>query len=146
METIKVICSRNHCARYVHARGLCEMHYRRLVRKNRVGSDLPEREQRRFVLGTDEERFLSKVNQQNCWLWTGAKTTAGYGEFQVNGVTVYAHRWSYEHFVGQIPQELHIDHICFVRECVNPEHLEPVTIVENNRRAWARKPVRVVGL
>jgi hypothetical protein len=46
----------------------------------------------------------------------------------------YAHRWSYEHFVGPIPEGLHIDHLCRVRRCVNPDHLEPVTPKENYLR------------
>jgi hypothetical protein len=48
-----------------------------------------------------------------------------------------AHRVSYETFVGPIPQGLQIDHLCRVRNCVNPQHLEPVTGVENVRRGMA---------
>ena len=47
---------------------------------------------------------------------------------------------SYEVFVGPIPEGLHIDHLCFVRLCVNPDHLEPVTLHENNVRAAAHRP------
>jgi hypothetical protein len=45
-----------------------------------------------------------------------------------------AHRISYEHFVGPIPKGLFIDHLCRMRACVNPGHLEPVTTLENARR------------
>lgn len=50
-----------------------------------------------------------------------------------------AHRHSYQSLVGSIPDGLHLDHLCRVPACVNPEHLEPVTLAENNRRAAAVK-------
>lgn len=52
-----------------------------------------------------------------------------------DGATSLAHRNSYESFKGPIPNGLHIDHKCRVRSCVNPDHLEAVTVQENNRRA-----------
>lgn len=50
-----------------------------------------------------------------------------------------AHRWIYEQVYGPVPTELQIDHLCFVRECVNPAHLEAVTPQVNNDR---RRDVR----
>ena len=88
---------------------------------------------------TLEERFWAKVDLTlSCWLWTGALTAAGYGQIGTGGrrdPKVYAHRYVYELLVGPIPEGLHIDHLCRVRKCVNPAHLEPVTQGENNRRA-----------
>lgn len=83
------------------------------------------------------ERFMAKiqVDDNGCWLWTAAKDRYGYGSFTVGGIQYGAHRWSYQHHVGPIPEGLHIDHTCKVTACVNPEHLEPVTQMENNRRA-----------
>lgn len=76
-----------------------------------------------------------------CWIWQRKIQTAGYGQInlQINGrpVTRLAHRVSYEAFVGPIPTGLWIDHLCRVRSCVNPAHLEPVTPQQN---VW-RSPI-----
>src|SRR5450755_3951408 len=78
---------------------------------------------------TAEERFWARVDKQTdgCWVWTGALRT-GYGTLSVSGKNVPAHRFSYELLVGIIPDGLQIDHLCRNRACVNPEHLEPVTV------------------
>jgi len=61
--------------------------------------------------------------------------SAGYGQIYLSGDRKMAHRATYEYLVGEIPEGLHIDHLCGVRLCVNPDHLEPVTVLENNRRS-----------
>lgn len=77
-------------------------------------------------------RFWSKVDTSGaCWLWTAAKTSGGYGTFKVAGRQVLAHRIMYEWAFGSIPDGLPLDHVCRVRHCVNPRHLEPVTTREN---------------
>jgi hypothetical protein len=61
-------------------------------------------------------------------MWTGATQTNGYGSFgSGNGKSVLAHRFSYESMRAEIPAGLQIDHLCRVRSCVNPWHMEPVT-------------------
>lgn len=85
------------------------------------------------VLERFEEKYLPEPNT-GCWLWHGARQTAGYGRFVIKYVGHMAHRVSYELYKGPIPEGLHLDHLCRVPECVNPEHLEPVTQAENNRR------------
>jgi hypothetical protein len=84
-----------------------------------------------------KKTFWSRVNKQNggdsCWLWTGA-IDMGYGRLAVDGKTKRAHRVSYEELVGPIPDHLQLDHLCRVRHCVNPVHLEAVTTQENTRR------------
>lgn len=79
-------------------------------------------------------RSRTLVADSGCWLWQGAITSAGYGTTAVEGRTRGAHRVAYEAFVGPIPPGLQIDHLCRVRHCVNPDHLEPVTSLENTLR------------
>jgi hypothetical protein len=84
----------------------------------------------------DETRFWAKVKRgadDECWLWLGARS-GKYGRFNPSSHTVYVHRWSYEKFVGPIPDGLTIDHLCGTPLCVNPSHLEAVTLAENIRR------------
>ena len=83
------------------------------------------------VILTTQERFWAKVKKtETCWLWTGV-ISHGYGRFWVQGHLLLAHRFVYELLVGQIPVSLTLDHLCRVRHCVNPKHLEPVTNREN---------------
>lgn len=89
--------------------------------------------------GTPLERTLDKVetDANGCWLFRGAINDMGYGVLNVGGRNVRTHRITYEGLVGSIPEGLDIDHLCRVRGCCNPEHLEPVTRSENLRRGWA---------
>lgn len=85
-----------------------------------------------------EGGYIPEPNS-GCWLWEHSITEGGYGKFYVPSLrrNVWAHRFSYEAFVGPIPEGLQIDHLCRVRCCVNPLHLEPVTRSVNLRRANA---------
>lgn len=107
------------------------------------------REHRRASL---EDRFWEKVDRSGgvpetrpelgaCWVWTGS-TTRGYGTIYSGGQTtaghnrpILAHRLMYELVVGPIPEGLTIDHLCRTPVCVNPGHLEAVTMAENIRRS-----------
>jgi hypothetical protein len=76
-------------------------------------------------------RFLGRIDTTGtCWLWRAGKTTAGYGVAYVPAKS-YAHRVSYEHFVGPIPPGREIAHSCDTRHCVNPAHLRIATHAEN---------------
>ena len=79
------------------------------------------------------ERFMAKVSEQpnGCWLWQGAKSHGGYGSLWFEGRRVGAHRVAYQLLRGAIPAGLTIDHLCRTVACVNPAHLEPVTMREN---------------
>lgn len=63
-----------------------------------------------------------------CWLWTGALSPNGYGTFGSGGS---AHRIIYELLKDPIPIGLQLDHLCRTRHCVNPDHLQPITVREN---------------
>lgn len=94
-----------------------------------------------------EDRFLAKVDQcGDCWSWT-ALTSNGYGLFWLEGRMAKAHRVAYCLFVGPIPADLELDHLCHTRDlscaggegclhrrCVRPDHLEPVTHLVNVQR------------
>lgn len=81
------------------------------------------------------DRFWEKVEKtETCWLWTASKSAKGYGWFRLNGKTWRVHRLAYLSLVGPIPEGLQLDHLCRVRNCIRPEHLEPVTCRENLMR------------
>jgi hypothetical protein len=90
---------------------------------------------------TTKQRLVdnSVVDSNGCWIWQKSKEKAGYGRMSIydNGkkFTKMAHRVAYEEFVGDIPKELQLDHLCKITSCINPEHLEPVTCKENLHRS-----------
>lgn len=83
--------------------------------------------------------FVSPEPNSGCWLWLGCTNHKGYGKIRVGSKQEFAHRVSYEIHTRQIPDGLQIDHLCRVRCCVNPDHLEPVTAGENIRRGETGK-------
>jgi hypothetical protein len=91
-------------------------------------ADLPENLLSRMAAVVDGELA-------GCWLWLGPLNNAGYGTVRREGRKLLAHRVVYELLVGPIPEGLQSDHLCRVRRCVNPAHIEPVTPGENTRRA-----------
>jgi len=87
------------------------------------------------------DRFDAKVAPEpmsGCWLWMENVDTSGYAQFSIKGKNRGAHRLSYERHRGEIPAGLQIDHLCRVRSCVNPDHMEMVTQQENMRRGIPR--------
>lgn len=83
-----------------------------------------------------EAKYIPEPNT-GCWLWTASKLPQGYGQFFAAGRRQLAHRWAYEAAVGPVPEGLELDHLCRTRQCVNPQHLEPVTGRENRRRGMS---------
>ncbi len=87
-----------------------------------------------------------EASASGCWLWTGPVTHHGYGRAQNNGKRQVVHRAVYELLVGPVAEGLELDHLCRVRNCVRPDHLEPVTHLENmSRGAHAQKQVCLRG-
>ena len=81
-------------------------------------------------VGSWEDRFWEKVQKTDeCWIWTGYLDDKGYGRFNIKNVPKLAHRLSYELIIGY--EKNRLDHRCHIKNCVNPEHLRPVTNKEN---------------
>lgn len=87
------------------------------------------------------DRFWKKINKNGlvpihkpelgpCWIWTAFIDAAGYGRIHGTGrdsSVLFAHVISYELVNGKVPSNLELDHLCQVRKCCNPNHLEAVT-------------------
>lgn len=94
-----------------------------------------------------EERVLSKVDKERigtgCWIWTASQSKLGYGrlgyKIEDKKRTLLAHRVVWVMNKGPIPDWAELDHLCRNPSCVNPNHLEPVTHVQNLLRSPAAK-------
>lgn len=137
------LCEVEGCDGTASARGFCHAHYERKRLTGDVGADRPLL-RRRDSLG----RFWAKVNKDGpipaadtlaaglgpCWLWTASQHGKGYGSVFHHGRLLSAHRASFEIHGGVLILGMELDHLCKVRLCVNPDHLEQVTHAENVRR------------
>jgi hypothetical protein len=87
------------------------------------------------------ERFWERVDRsagpQQCWPWTGSRNWLGYGRAKVRGRHSNAHRIAYLLAGRPIPAGFQVDHLCRVRACCNPQHLEAVPARENVLRGEA---------
>lgn len=136
-------CEVDDCGRTdVVGHGYCRKHYQRWWKTGTTD----------LVRTTIEQRFWSKVERgapDDCWPWAEGLTAGGYGKFSgPRGATMLAHRYGYELVVGPIGEGLNLDHLCHTRvresctdvavcphrKCVNPRHLEPVTMGDNLQR------------
>lgn len=124
-------CEMDGCEKPRHARGLCSTHQSKIRRKGSPAGPV-----RAWLPVAD--RFWALVTKtETCWLFANVQSN-GYGSLSgavTNGRSNLAHRVAYELLIGPIPEGLQLDHLCRVRNCVNPEHLEPVTPWENTMRS-----------
>jgi hypothetical protein len=120
------------CSAPAKAQGYCNRHYHRWrLTGDPQGSTRPTPEQRlwgKIDKGGPVPSYAPQLG--GCWLWTAARVH-GYGIIFWNGRNQPVHRIVYELLVNVIPEGLTLDHLCRVRHCCRPEHLEPVTHQEN---------------
>nr|WTB35078.1 HNH endonuclease [Streptomyces sp. NBC_00830] len=132
-------------------RGVCDNCYKHLLRQMKeAGTYTPARtgpkptKQRQTsplkvraisLTAQDEQRFWSYVSktENGCWPWQGA-LDQGYGSFSLKGTNLRAHRVAYTVARGELPEDKVLDHLCRNRPCVNPDHLELVTVQVNTLR------------
>ncbi len=140
-------CLAESCDRPAFARSLCHKHYKYQLRNK---APLPPKVQRQPRPKVPLfERLMQRINQSGplpdnkpelgpCWLWEGCVASNGYGVINDGGTPakrVSTHIVAYEAHKGPVAKGLEVDHLCFVRRCCNPAHLEAVTPRINNLRS-----------
>jgi hypothetical protein len=91
-----------------------------------------------------QDNFWKKVEvhqPSGCWQWTGCLHRLGYGNLAINhppvrSYSLMAHRVAYTLLIGPIPEDMTVDHLCRNRGCVNPDHMQIVTLKENIHRSF----------
>ena len=120
------VCSENRCDKTARKRGLCNTHYERLRRTSAF--EIRDKDPiARLWARIDKNGPVSTYRPDlgPCWVWQGA-TSNGYGRVRFDGKTRLVHRVVWALVVGPFPNDKEPDHLCRVRACVNPWHLEPV--------------------
>jgi len=127
-------CGFSECLRRHDSHGLCKSHAKQL-RNGKPLSTLPVR------ASSKEDFFRMRIEKTDtCWLWTGKKTSLGYGQIKFNGHTELAHRYSWELANNLKLNEKYIDHLCHVTLCVRPDHLRSASPKQNSEnRSGAAK-------
>lgn len=87
----------------------------------------------------DFESSSARCPMSGCWFWLGHIQKNGYGQTSRESKKIYAHRLSYEYYIGLIPEGMDIDHVCGMRSCVNPEHLRLATRSQNMMNSKGQK-------
>lgn len=134
-------CSVPGCEAKYRAKGFCSTHYDRMRER---GTTVPLFKWKAPAY----ERVMDKVvaGPGNCWICTIKNKVDGYVKISEKGKHRRAHVVVYEHHKGLVPAGLELDHLCRVRACVNPDHLEAVTHSVNMQRAPWDYEARLPGL
>lgn len=127
MADAKRTCTFPGCTRPLNAAGFCSGH------RAQLKSGKPLAPLRMHLSGSLSERIEARTHrtESGCWDWTGATNDRGYGQLRVAGKHLYAHRAAFEIRNGPIADGLVIDHICHNASCVNPDHLQAVSVQQN---------------
>lgn len=102
----------------------------------------------RFVHGHNSFKLRNLYIEEDrgydtpCWIYQGYVRYDGYARIRRQGKNIYAHRFFYERENGPLSSDMHLDHLCRVRCCVRPSHLEPATTSVNTQRGDAAKLTR----
>lgn len=122
-------CSIQGCAAKARCQTLCDKHYTRLRQHGDPHIILVRRA---WTIGERFEADIDRSGPTSCWIWRGPHDGNGYGRLYIaHGKFLSVHRYAYEQRFGAIPDGLDLDHICRVKDCANPDHLQAVSHAEN---------------
>jgi len=128
----RIQCAIPDCSGKFEATGYCTKHYQRLKKWGDPYRYAKVPRSDSEAIASIKSRIIEDGN--GCWVWQGRLNQNGYGTMGFRAASWLVHRVTYEVLAGHIPEGLVLDHLCRNRACCNPDHLEPVTVAENNRR------------
>lgn len=124
--THRGFCAVPNCGSPIDYRDWCDKHYQRWLKHG--DPTVTKLEWDPIVRLKRDVAYTAS----GCWIYNGKDPcSSGYQRWYVGGKRYLVHRWTYEHFVGPIPDGHQIDHLCRVPPCCNPEHLRPLTPRQN---------------
>lgn len=127
-------CREAGCGADAKKRGYCEPHYYVAIKSGALQKIRPVKVKDWRI------NFWNRVDkdtESGCWIWGGATDRHGYGSVTINYKRHKAHRLAFELLKGPLIVGMSLDHLCRNPSCVNPDHLEQVTQLENVRRGDA---------